>query len=85
MDTRGEMPPSFCNGLGTIYITSSRGRTIDLTTRDMGLEFRYALGKVLGTQDHATLRLASHRFVSYLNPIKNQFNTCILNSHTHTR
>ena len=49
MDTSGEMPPSFCNGLETIYIASSRGRTIDLTTTDMGLEFRYTLGKVLGT------------------------------------
>ena len=46
-----ESPPSFCNGLGTIFIASSRGRTIDLTTRDMGLEFSYVLGKVLGTQD----------------------------------
>ena len=24
--TRGELPPSFCNGLGTIYIVSIRGR-----------------------------------------------------------
>ena len=35
VDTRGllESPPSFCNGLGTIYISSFRGRTFDLTTR----------------------------------------------------
>ena len=33
----GEWPPSFCNGLGTIYITSSGGMTFfDLTARDMG-------------------------------------------------
>ena len=28
-----ESPPSFCNGLRTIYIASFRGRTFDLTTR----------------------------------------------------
>ena len=34
VDTRGESPPSFCNGLGTIYILRPlRGRTFDLTTR----------------------------------------------------
>ena len=27
----------FCNGLGTMYIAFSRGRTIDLTTRVMSL------------------------------------------------
>ena len=78
-----ESPPSFCNGLGTIYIASFRERTIDLTTRDMSSEFRYAFGKVLGTQDRPTLRLASHHCVLHLNLIKNNFNTCILNSHTH--
>ena len=60
METTEESPPSFCNGLGTMNIASFQGRTIDLTTRDMGLEFRYVLGKVLGIQDHQTLRLASH-------------------------
>ena len=52
VDTMGmcwESSPSFCNGLGTVYIASFRGRTIDLTTRDMGSEFGYVLGKVLGT------------------------------------
>ena len=49
MGTIGESLPSFCNGLGTIYIASFRGKTIDLTTGDMGLEFRYTLEKVLGT------------------------------------
>ena len=45
-----ESPPSFCNGLGTIYIVSSLGRTIDLTTRDIYSELiRYDHGKVLGT------------------------------------
>ena len=76
-----ESPLSFCNDLGAIYIASSQGRTVDLTTRDMGLEFRYILGKVLGTQDHPTLRLASHHCVLRLNLNKIIFNTCILNSH----
>ena len=56
-------PPSFCNGLGTICITSSRGRTIDLTARNMGLELRYYFGKVLGIQNCPTLRLASSHCV----------------------
>ena len=47
----------------------------------MGSEFKYILGKVLGTQDCPTLRLASHHCVLYLNLIKSMFNTCIL---THT-
>ena len=34
--TMEESPPSFCNGLGTIYIVSFRGRTIGLTTKDFG-------------------------------------------------
>ena len=55
----------------------------DFTTKDMGSEFRYTLGKVLGTQDCPTLRLASHLCVLYLNLIKSMFNTCIL-THTHT-
>ena len=52
MDTRREVsesPPSFCNGLGIIYIVSSQGKAVNLTTRDMGSEFMYVLGKVLGT------------------------------------
>ena len=48
----------------------------------MGLEFRYTLRKVLGTQDHLTLRLASHHCVLCLNLIKNIFNTYFL-THTH--
>ena len=52
--------------------------------QSMGSEFRYAIGKVLGTQDRPTLRLASHHCVLYLNLIKNNLNTCILNLHTHT-
>ena len=78
-----ESPPNFCNGLRTIYLMSSQGRTFDLTTRDMGSKFRYVLGKVLGTQDRPTLRLASHHYVLRLNLIKNMFNTCIY-THTHT-
>ena len=43
-----ESPPNFCNGLETIYIASSRGMTIDLATKDISLELRYSLEKVLG-------------------------------------
>ena len=78
-----ESPPNFCNGLETIYIASSRGRTFDLTTRDMGSEFRYVLGKVLSTQNCPTLRLSSHHCVLCFNLIKNMFNTYIY-THTHT-
>ena len=70
----GESPPSFCDSLGIIYITSFQGRTIDLTTRDMGSELRYHLGKVLGTQNCPTLRLASSHCVLGLNPIKGTLN-----------
>ena len=52
--------------------------------QSLGSGFRYILGEVLGTQDHLTLRLASHCCVLFLNPIKNHLNTCILNTHTHT-
>ena len=72
-----ESPPSFCNGLGTIFIASSRGRTIDLTTRDMGLKLRYGLGKVLGSQNCLTLRLASFHYVLCLNPSKGTLNIVI--------
>ena len=73
-----ESLPSFCNGLGTMNIASSRGRTINLTTRGIGLELRYVLEKVLGTQDCPTLRLGSHHCVLRLNLDKIMFNTCIL-------
>ena len=49
----------------------------DLTTRDMGSELRYGLGNVLGTQNRSTLRLTSHHYVLYLNPIKDTHNTYI--------
>ena len=75
-------PPSFCNSLGTIYIASSRERTIDLTTRDMGSKLRYSLRKVLGTQNHPTLRLASSHCVLCLNPIKGTFNFASILTHT---
>ena len=39
-------------------------------TISMGLEFKYALGKVLGTQDRPTLRLASHHCVLILTLLK---------------
>ena len=83
VDITEESPPSFCNGLGTMNIASFQGRTIDLTTRDMGSEFRYVLGKVLSTQNCPTLRLSSHHCVLCFNLIKNMFNTYIY-THTHT-
>ena len=52
--------------------------------QSLGSKFRYILGKVLGTQDRPTLRLASHHCVLCFNPIKNHLNTCILDSHTHS-
>ena len=85
---RSKSPPSFCNGLGTIYIYiyiySVLSRK-DLWSyyQSMGLEFRYTLGKVLGTQGCPTLRLASHHCVLCLDLIKNMFNTYFL-THTHT-
>ena len=51
-----------------------RNDLFDLTSRDMGSEFRYGFGKVLGTQNHPTLGLASSHCILCLNPIK-----CILN------
>jgi len=83
MESVLESPPSFCNDLGTMNIASSQERTIDLTTRDMVLGLRYVLGKVLGTQDRPTRRLASHHCVLHLNLNKSMFNTCILTL-THT-
>ena len=70
-----------------MYIASSRGRTIDLTTGDMGSELSYGLGKVLDTQNYSNLRLASSHYVLCLNPIKGTLNIAsILSlSHTHTR
>ena len=41
----------------------------------------YAIGKVLGTQNHPTLRLATHHYVLFLNPVKDILNIVIL---THT-
>ena len=75
-------PPSFYNGLGTIYIASSRGRTIDLTTRDIGSKLRYNLRKVLGTQNCTTLGFASSHCVLCLNPIKVIFNITYILTHT---
>ena len=77
-----ESPPNFCNGLGTMNMVSLQGRTIDLTTRDIGSELRYGLGKALGTQNHPTLRLASSHCVLCLNLIKGTLKIVILNSHT---
>ena len=71
VDTRGESPPSFCNGLRTTYIMPFSRKDHWSYYQIMGLEFRYALGKVLSTQDCLIVRLASHHYVFYLNPIKN--------------
>ena len=77
-----ELPSSFCNRLGTIYIASSQGMTIDLTTRDMGSKLRYSFRKLLGTQNRPTLRLASSHCVLCLNPIKGTFNIASILTHT---
>ena len=79
-----ESLPSFCNGLGTIYVASSQGKTIGLTTKNIGLKLRYGLEKVLGTQNCPTLKLTSSHCILCLNPIKGTLNIVILNSHTHT-
>ena len=53
----------------------------DLTTRDMGLEFKYGFGKVLGTQNRLTLGLAFSHCILCLNLNKGLFHTCL---HTHS-
>ena len=68
--TRGESPPSFCNGLGTIYIASFPRKDLWSYYQSMGSEFRYALRKVLGTQDRPTLISASHHCVLILTLLK---------------
>ena len=47
-----------------------RNDLFDLTSRDMGLEFRYGYEMVLGTQNRPTLGLASSHCILCLNPIK---------------
>ena len=86
MDTtkHWEPPSSFYNGIGTIYIVSSYGITIDLTTKDMGSELRYGFENVLGTQNCLTLRLASSHCVLCLNLIKGTFNISSILTHTLT-
>ena len=81
MDITGESPPSFCNSLGTIYITSSRGRTVDHTNKDMDSKLRYNLGKVLDTQNCLALSLASSYCVLCLNPIKGTLNIASMLTH----
>ena len=76
-----ESPPSFWNGLGTIYIVSFSRKDFWSYYQSMGSEFRYVFGKVLGTQDYLTLRLASHHCVLCFNLIKNMFN---LHLYSHT-
>ena len=79
-----ESLPSFFNYLRTIYIASSQKMTIDLTIRNMGSKLRYGFEKMLGTQNHPTLKLASSHCILCLNPIKGTLNVVILNSHAHT-
>ena len=78
----GESPPSFCNGLRTIYIASFRGRNFWSYYQSMSLEFSYGFGKVLGTQNNPTLGLASSHCVLCLNPIKGIFNIVSILIHT---
>ena len=78
----GESPPSFCNGLGTIYIASFRGRNVLSYYQSMSSEFRYSFRKVLGTQNNLTLGLASSHCVLCLNPIKSIFNIISILIHT---
>ena len=47
----------------------------DLTTRDMGSEFKYGFGKVLGTQNRLTLGLAFSHCILCLNPAKGILNS----------
>ena len=65
-----ESPPSL--GLGTVNIAPFCGR-IDLY-QNTCLEFRYEVGKVLGTQPHLTRGSTSTHCVPNLNPIKDIFN-----------
>ena len=53
-----------------------------LTTKDMSSELRYGLGKMLGTQNCPTLRLASSHYVLCLNPIKGTLNIASVLTHT---
>ena len=83
MDTTGSRDLVFVmDGLETIYIASSQGMTIDLTTKDIGLELRYGLGKVLGTQNRPNLRLTSSHCVLCLYPIKGTLNIVSILTHT---
>ena len=63
--------PSWPDLWTTLYIASFSRKDLWSYYYSMGSEFKYALGKVLDTQDRPTLRLASHHCVLCLNPIKN--------------
>ena len=83
--TRGESPPSFCNGLGIIYIVSSRERTFWSYYQIYGFGVYVCSRESVRHPRSLNLRLASHHCVLRLNLIKNMFNTCILTlSLTHT-
>ena len=49
----------------------------------MGSELRYGLEKVLGAQNHPTLRLVSLHYVLCLNPIEGTLNIVIEDSRSH--
>ena len=45
VDSTGESPPSFCDGLGTIYIASSQGKAFLILLLEIWVQ---SLGMVLG-------------------------------------
>ena len=66
-----------------MYSVLSRKDLFDLTSKDMGSDFGYSLGKVLSTQNSPTLGLASSHCVLYLDPIEGIFNIASILTHTH--
>ena len=73
VDAKGhfqESPPSFAMTQEPYIQRHFKERPFDLTTRDKSSELRYGLEKVLGTQTHPTIGLASHYCILCLNPIK---------------
>ena len=62
----------------TVVFRSDRGWASIFTTRDMNSKLRYSLGKVLGTQNRPTLRLAFFHCILCLNPIKGTHNVFMI-------
>ena len=62
----------------TVVFHSDQGRASTFTTRDMDSKLRYSLGKVLGTQNRPTLRLAFFHCILCLNPIKGTHNVFMI-------